>query len=363
MKDMKEQLQSYLLGEVEEDEESEEEERGNDKKIKTYIIESNLPTPEKLRGLPPSLTVSKSADESLYNVEVKTSRGSEYLFIDSSDSRFWLFHAALESGYLNSIMDEVVARNDSKLDYSWFASSFLERQCNIGGGSGFGLRYKNSFIGRNKDLDQKYLRTFSMLFWGGRPDEVLAGLKKNPDIASGLTLSRVGRVFRTDDGETREQISRKGKFTLFRGDSIDTHILAVDTIRNRYASLIRNLETNFRVRSSSTEWGYKVEGTYCLIQMSKEIEDMRHFVSVLLSCQQPFLLFGIPQAISGSLVKVSAVDLHTYDKFDMEIGRDFIRVFLRERSCGNVVARLMTNLQEFYDSQTKLMGVDNEQLL
>ena len=97
--------------------------------------------------------------------------------------------------------------------------------------------------------------------------------------------------------------------------------------------------------------------------MRREIENFQRFVDVLLSCNKPFFLFGIPQPSEHDLVKVSAVDLHTYDKFNMEIGRDFIRIFLRDGSCGNVVARLMTNLQESYDSQIRLVGIDNEQLL
>lgn len=363
MKEMKEALQAYLLKEVEAEEYEEEEEKGNDKKIKTYIIESNINKPKAISKIPSNANIIKTEDENLINIGIRLRNTIEYIYVDASDPRFWLFHTASESGFIDDFMNDIVARNNSYLDYSWFSSNFLEGKCNIGYGSGFGLKFKNFFLSKDDELKEKYLSSFSMLFWGGRPDEVIAGLKKNPDIASGLTLSRINRVFETDDGIVNEQINRKGKFTLFKGDSIDSHFLAVDTIKKRYANLIRNFEKYYRIKYCTTDFGYRIEGTYCLIELNREIENRRRFFNILFSCNKPFLLFGIPQFVEQDLTRVCAVDLHTNDKFNIEIGQDFIRIFLYEKSCGNVIARLMTNLQEFYDSQIELVGINNEQIL
>ena len=50
MKEMKENLQNYLLKVVDED--LEEDEHGNDNKIKTYILESNINSPDKITHFP-----------------------------------------------------------------------------------------------------------------------------------------------------------------------------------------------------------------------------------------------------------------------------------------------------------------------
>lgn len=244
MKDMKERLQVYLLKESEEEEDDYEEEiedvqdveedkKGNDTKIKTYIIESNLKTAMDIRNLPPYIAIAGSNDEKLFNMKLNLGKEPEYVYIDTSDPRFWLFHSAYESMKLKKLMDIVVASNGSFLDHSWFASNFLENDCNIGHGSGFGLKYRNGFLSQPDDSAQEYLRRFSMLFWGGSPDELLKDLKKNTKISPGLTLSRTNRLYETDAGMASEQIRRNGQFTLLKGDSIETHLLAVDIIRER----------------------------------------------------------------------------------------------------------------------------------
>jgi hypothetical protein len=249
------------------------------------------------------------------------------------------------------------------LDFAWFASNFLEKNCALGKEEGFGLKYINSFVENNNNFDENTLRSFSMLFWGGHPKDVLEGLKKNAALASGVSLSRVKQVFRTDDGYVKENISREGKFTLTKGNSIDSHLLAVDKIKNEYRGIIENLESNYRINVSNSDFGLNVKGTYSVIKLTKKIENFDRFLCHLLSGNLPFRIFGIPQIIDNDFVKVFAVDLHTSHKFNMEISRGSIRIYLYQNSCGNVITRLMTNLQQFYDSQIILMGCDDEQLI
>lgn len=360
-KEMKDTLQDYLQKINEE--EPDEEEKKNNKKIKTYIIESNIDAPLKIKHLPMGAGLIKTEASNLTLVRIPHNYGHDLIYVDSSDKRFWLLHTGCESSRIGEFINELVTTNKSQLDFSWFSSNFLEKKCNIGTGEGFGLKYENSFLEGEAESRENYLRSFSMLFWGGKPSEVLVGLKNNENLVSGVTLSRVKQIFRTEAGYVKESISREGKFTLTKGDSFDSHLLAVDKVKTMYASVISTLEEDYRINYSPTETGYHIRGTYSLIELKKPIENMHKFVEKMFACTQPFRIFGIPQFVEENFVKIAAVDLHTYDKFNLEITPDYIRIFLHDRSCANVVTRLMTNLQHYYDSQIKLIGCDNDQLI
>jgi len=360
MKEMRDALQDYLGKIVEEES---EEEKKNDKKIKTYIIESNITDPRRISKYPSNAQIKSTEDKNLFLIDIPHQLGHQTIYLDSSDPRFWLLHTGSASGEVHDFIFKLVTENKSQLDYSWFSSNFLENKCGIGTGEGFGLKYENSFLKDSEELENGHLRKFSMLFWGGKPTEVLDGLKTNENLVSGVSLSRIKRIFKTEDGFVKESVSREGKFTLTKGDSINSHFLAVDKIKTKYADIISRIENDYRINYTPTEVGFKINGTYALIELKKPIEDLALFVERLLSCTHPFRVFGIPEFIDKDFVKISAVDLHTYDRFNMEISSNFIRIFLYKKSCGNVLTRLMTNLQQYYDSQIKLTGCDDEQLL
>jgi hypothetical protein len=123
------------------------------------------------------------------------------------------------------------------------------------------------------------------------------------------------------------------------------------------------LENDYRINISSKENGYGIKGTYSVIKFKKKIENIEFFLDHLLSGNQPFRIFGLPNNVTKNFASVFALDLHTNHKFNMEVSEDAIRIYLYKNSCGNVLTRLMTNLQQFYDSQITLMGCNDEQLI
>jgi len=363
MRLMKEYLQSYLL-KIPVEEEDEEEEKGNDNKIKTYIVESNIDDPRRIEFWPSESSLQETTDSNLWMINIPSTEDEDVsLFLDISDPRFWLFHTYGRSKPVQIFIDKIITQDRSKLDYCWFPSNFLENKCNIGIGSGFGLKYYNSFLEDGDELEEKALHRFSMLFWGQKPAQVLEGLKGNTALVSGVSLSRIKRILKTQDGYVKENIHSNGQFTLTKGNSIASHFLMLDKIKNQYSELIGGIENDYRINYKSSEYGFKVEGSYVLIELKKRIENMEIFIKNFLSCTQPFRIFGIPQFREKDFIKIAAVDLHTYDKFNMEITPDYIRLFLHQDSCGNVITRLMTNLQHFYDSQIKVWGCNDEQII
>ena len=69
---------------------------------------------------------------------------------------------------------------------------------------------------------------------------------------------------------------------------------------------------------------------------------------------EPFRLWGAPVLVGKDYFRVTALDLHVTHRITFEITRDFMRVYLADRSCGNTIARLYTNLQHYYDSRVTM---------
>ncbi len=186
MKEMKDSLQDYLLKVV--DEADEDEDQGNDKKIKTYIIESNIDAPEKISYTPKNTVIKKTDNPNLKiiylpEIHLKKSRTEKQLiYLDSSDPRFWLLHTNVGSTRMRGFVNELVIRNNSQLDFAWFASNFLENKCDIGIGEGFGLKYQNSFLNGSDLMEDGPIRRFSMLFWGGKTSGCIGGFENKPRI-------------------------------------------------------------------------------------------------------------------------------------------------------------------------------------
>jgi hypothetical protein len=67
----------------------------------------------------------------------------------------------------------------------------------------------------------------------------------------------------------------------------------------------------------------------------------------------PQRLWGQPAVAEGEAL-VEAVDLHVGQRIGIELGHDWMRVYLHAGSCGNTVARLISNLQTRFDGALAL---------
>jgi hypothetical protein len=93
------------------------------------------------------------------------------------------------------------------------------------------------------------------------------------------------------------------------------------------------------------------------MKFSHPIDDMSRFLDELFAVRRPFRLWGVPQLTDG-VAEVEAVDLHIGRRIRMDIGTDWMRVYLEAGCCGNSVARLISNLQHRFDSALTLHDPD-----
>jgi hypothetical protein len=95
--------------------------------------------------------------------------------------------------------------------------------------------------------------------------------------------------------------------------------------------------------------GGTVAGTPIVMRFSRAIPDLEQFTDALFSSREPFRLWGIPRIRDG-IAEIEAVDLHVGQQLSIDIGQQWMRLYLTNGCCGNSVARLASNLQHRFDS-------------
>jgi hypothetical protein len=98
----------------------------------------------------------------------------------------------------------------------------------------------------------------------------------------------------------------------------------------------------------------RIAGGPITVKFSRPIENIEHFMTELLSSKHPYRLWGVPE-LDDDWARVDAVDLHIGSRIGIEVGQDWMRVYLSPETCGNTVARLVANLQHTFDSALRFV--------
>jgi hypothetical protein len=337
-----------------------EDENSLKNKIKTYIIESNIPKGQdnQLKG---NFQLSDTYDKTLKILKARARDNTiREFYLDIADSRFWKLHSIHDSSTSESIIRNLVERNFSKLDYLWLPSTLLEKYMGFGTETGFSLKFKNKFgtLANENKIDD-----MSMRFWGGNAKKIIDGLRKNEPIEKGISLSSIGITHSVERGFAKENISYFGRFTLIKGNSIDGHFNLVDKIKSDYSNILKSLELNYRIDFERNNYGLKLIGGPLYIEFGEELERLDDFVNVLFSSQHPFRLSGTIKKENDSFYRVYGIDLHSNDLVNFEITPERMAIYLNHNSCANVITRLIANMQMYMTYKIKLMGEDDARII
>lgn len=319
-------------------------------KIKTYMIESNLPeiSQNLLRG---NFEIQNTMDDSLKILRSKLNNRIFSFYLDVADNRFWKLYSTIDSSTTEKCVRKLVEANFSRLDYLWLPSTMLERYMSLGNETGFGLKFKNKF----NYLDDE-VQDVSMRFWGGGVKEIIDGLRKNEKIERGISISSIGINYLVEGGYSKENISNKGRFTLMKGNSLDSHFNILEKIRSDYSRILNIFERNYRLCINKSEYGLEISGSPLCIEFGEEIVNIDKFVDILFSSRLPFRLSGIIKKESRDYFRVYGIDLHSNDLVNFEITPEWMEIYLSRNSCGNIITRIVTNMQMHMTSKIKLMG-------
>ena len=333
-------------------------EKGNNL-LKTYIIEANDHIKKILKSNHNVCKIKETDDKNLY---VVYDRNRHEYYVDcydpySKNSRFWLIHSTERSEASDKFIDNILLNGMSHLDYLWIIRSKLLKQSKKHGKlRGMGIRHENSmFSSIFKDSDS--LNHISIKSWGTLPEEIYSSLKSvNALSIKNTTLEKtVGSP--SENRKLIETVYRTGKFSARGNASIEEHIAVVDDFRGNYYNYLKLIEEEYRMRYSVKDNSLSIKGSPLYISFKKEIPDIEKFLKIIASGKNPFRIAGIVKKLEEGYYGVRGVDLHNGDELCIESTNNWMRLYLKNNACGNTALRLVSILQEHYDSETKIEGV------
>jgi hypothetical protein len=278
-------------------------------------------------------------------------------WVDRLQPRFWVFHTTGASGPAAAwLKDRVESRRDT--DWMWLPSAHLRYIAP----EALPRRVRTEFDGKRLVGSDAAARDLKVQLSGSHAERLLDKITDLPDYRSAVSFSNIEIDLNDPDlGWLRESVRRWGAFAA-HGEQFTHHAQFVQTVISRYARLVESIEAlslRFDPLSAATAGtpqdagGASFAGMPIGIRFSRPIPDLPAFCEELFSSRAPFRLWGQPVVTEDDAL-VEAVDLHVGQRIGMELGRDWMRVYLHAGSCGNTVARLISNLQTRFDGALAL---------
>ncbi|MEU8076784.1 hypothetical protein AB0B31_15175 [Catellatospora citrea] len=322
--------------------------------MKTYVIEAHTTEPEALlRSL--DARVEATDDALLYTARIDDGK----FWIDQIDDRFWRFHTDMTNTQAFGPLKEwVSSRRD--LDWMWLPSAHLRRMWD----GARSRRIRADFRGIGLVAPNAAAQDVRLGVRGADAEQLLDDLAALPRYESAVTCDAVELEFSDPNfGYVREGVDRRGRFAA-SGDSLELHLTFVNRVVDRYRNLVTLCEQKALRwnRLSGEDSGATFAGGPILIHFSREIDDLDMFADELTSCREPFRLWGdVTTTRHGR--EIAAVDLHVGQPLQFDIGKRWMRIYLREGYCGNTVARLISNLQHRFDGALRLADPELERAI
>jgi hypothetical protein len=334
--------------------------------LKSYLVEANVPDfgeqPDGVAaffakdGVSVRVEVERGNDPTLHRIDV----GQVSFFLDTLDPRFWLLHSTNTAEATDAAIRALVRRTP-QLDSAWLPSRHLERWSGeLGVPRGLTAKFSTPTRLDRDDLpDDPYLDDSLLLRIGSSGDARVRwqGFRDSSPLAPSLALwsARIVRRGLDRDHVVVGDVTADGKVTS-RGDSFRLHQELLGGLKDRYAQLIRGWEERFRLGWGMDGSGAKPTGDVAELPLPVPLDEdeSQQLLDKLFDGREPFRLYGVPVRQGARRYVARGVDLHTGDKVDFEIGPDMLRVYLFPSTCGNVLARLLTNLQHYHDARVDL---------
>lgn len=287
-------------------------------------------------------------------------------WVDRLQARFWVFHTTGASAAAAAwLKDRVESRRDT--DWMWLPSAHLRYIAP----AALSRRVRTEFDGKRLVGSDDAARDLKVQLSGSHAELLLDKIADLPEYRSAVSFNSIEiDIDDPDLGPLRESVRRWGAFAA-HGEQFTHHAQFVQLVINRYAHLVESIEDlalRFEPLAAGTSHmtpatastlqnadmgGASFAGTPIGIRFSRPIPDLPSFCEELFSSRAPFRLWGQP-AVTEDEALVEAVDLHVGQRIGVELGRDWMRIYLHAGSCGNTVARLVSNLQMRFDGALSL---------
>jgi hypothetical protein len=279
-------------------------------------------------------------------------------WVDRLNPRFWVFHTIMGSATAAEwLRDRAEGRRDT--DWIWLPSAHLRYIAP----QGVSHRVRTVFDGTRLVGSDDAASDLRVQLTGAHAERLLDEIAAMPQYRSAVNFNSIEVSLDDPDlGVLNEAVRRFGLFAA-RGEDFAYHAQFVAMVISRYARLVEAIEAlvlcfaslpGDRITDNDTDYGGATfAGMPIGIKFSRRIADLAGFCEELFSSRAPFRLWGQPVVTEGHAF-VDAVDLHVGQRMYVELGEDWMRAYLGAGTCGNTVARLISNLQTRFDGALSL---------
>lgn len=332
--------------------------------LKSYLLELHTEdvAPEQLQGDDqPFKSVRRTQDEDLWRAQ--DAAGADY-FIDTADKRFAFLHTIAHT----NISDRTWKRLTSSVksaDRCWFPSRLLENT-RLGSVVGFRLYRQARMEGLELSEDARLLAhdlgrdqppafRLSISDWS-TAERDLRRIRET-EVGDEAALESVNWRQRFSDPSDEsgskfihDEVWCTGKVTA-HGTSWAGHLSNIRQLRTRYRALVEDLESGEIVHWDDERGlvGRPVEIEFSGIG----IDDLGALANHISSGEEPFRILGYPNTQRQSRVNISAIDLHTNGRLQIELWSSGLRLYLRAGACGNVIPRFLVNFERYMTSRIR----------
>jgi|GEM_PF-4077428 len=348
----------------------EQKQNPNQNLVKTYLVEGHIndendPSHDDFLSF-----FKKYENEIKYDFELRETE-DEFLFklifdeveffLDAAgDQRFFKFHSSEKSIKTDKSIDRLL-KEIPKFDNVWLTKKLMESTNDYSVWRGVSLNHDEIDVDKTEEESEKL-----NLKINNSSENKVKGLinllATNKQFAYTTGISHLSIL--TEEANHSESViddlRYDGKFST-RGESFNRHLWLVDKIYSDYKNLIHNIENNYAISIENN----KFTGLPINIDFKRNDLTAEYIIKAIFSNKKPFKLWGYADQIAAGYYKVLAVDLHNGNKgskINFEITKDFISVYLSQGNCGNTIARLICNIQQYLDSQIRVWGGDNDEL-
>lgn len=356
--------------------------------LKTYIVEvDRIPDAElgeclrrMIASAWPSHSVMPTDDASLFQI-----LGSDASFmVDMVADRFWLFHSVdaadvADAAVLGTLVQTAAA------DSMWLPSDFLHDLLAVEVPRGFSTSFDSDYFRRRSwgeyegswryagpsdeeadELDtledEAPLETLSLRMSGTQASLMLEAVESVEDLRQHLTVSRA-KIRHGEESTALVEVGFDGR-ALCRGPDYLQYMDLLRRILDPYSRWLQRVASDctFRVLGEGPR-GLSLDGEPIVIKFPQPVPQAEAFYARLLSGARPFRLWGKPERQSEGYWSGTVCDLHGGGVLRMDLGEEYIRVYLQDGCCANTVLRLVTNLQRAFSSQMEMRAAGEDLML
>lgn len=323
--------------------------------IKVNIVESNQSIQDLELRFKNEIEVIPGKESFFYNVVLRSPDENHYLYVNtqSENARFWTIHnkelqekilPKIDEIFNNSYLQDSIYLSNQMMDY--YRNNIVDYS--------LGLSLKFEDLSENIVLDNQSNQNLlansgiSLRCWTKNKrsvSNIINGFKK---IRLPINYSYLNCVFEDEDEEisVKENLFFDGKITIERGNRLARHMDFVRTIRRNYEkqlSIIEELRPNWR----------EFKGELYEIKFENNINH-KSFIDQLINNFSTYKVYTFFMYKEADFYEYLCIDAHTGGKFYLTIYPERISINLNNKSCGNIVLRLLSNLQRHFDPNLDL---------